>query len=356
MGVFNHEAAAVDPDDKRIYLTEDEGDGCLYRFTPDRYPDLSSGLLEVALVALDGEVVWRRVPDPGAATVPTRKQVPGATVFRRGEGIWFDAGTVYVATTSDSKIHAYKTVTETIEVLYDANASNGPLRQADNLTVSSSGDIFVCEDADNLEMCVISRELEVAPFLQLSGSSQEGSELTGVVFDPSGTRMFFASQRAYGSGAIYEITGPFRQTRPPERFPPRMRVDVPDKIRLSALLARGVPVKVSVDRTVRLDLAVYTARTIAPRRRRGVAATYSRKRRRLTLVRRKRPRTPRGTTKLRLRPTRRARRILRERRIKDLVVAVVATDPGGAGRSRIVEQFRVVRPRRRKRRRAYRRS
>ena len=41
------------------------------------------------------------------------------TRFRRGEGIWFDAGIVYVATTSDSKVHAYETVTETIEVLYD---------------------------------------------------------------------------------------------------------------------------------------------------------------------------------------------------------------------------------------------
>ena len=57
------------------------------------------------------------------------------TRFRRGEGIWFDAGMVYVATTSDSKVHAYETVTETIEVLYD-KASGGALKDADNLTVS----------------------------------------------------------------------------------------------------------------------------------------------------------------------------------------------------------------------------
>jgi len=345
MGVFNHEAAAVDPDDKRVYLTEDEGDGGFYRFTPDRYPDLSRGLLEVAVVARNGDVTWRRVPDPSAATTPTRKQVPGMTRFRRGEGIWFDAGVVYVATTSDSKVHAYETVTQTIEVLYD-KASGGALKDADNLTVSRSGDIFVCEDADNLEICVISREREISPFLQLTGTGEQESELTGVIFDPSGTRLYFSSQRAFGSGAIYEVTGPFRTRRPPDRYPPRMKVDVPDAITLSALLARGVPVKVQLDRSVQLELAVHTSRTIRPKRRRG-----SRRARRLTFARRKRPRAARGTTRLRLRPTRRARRTLRERRINDLVVAVVATDANGSGRRRIVEQFDVKRPRRRRRRR-----
>ena len=38
LGVFAHEAVCVDPVGERLYLTEDEGDGCLYRFTPDRLP------------------------------------------------------------------------------------------------------------------------------------------------------------------------------------------------------------------------------------------------------------------------------------------------------------------------------
>ena len=344
LGVFKHEAAAVDPDDKRVYLTEDQGDGGLYRFTPDSYPDLSSGLLEVAVVTADGTVTWKGVPDPSAATTPTRQQVAGMTRFRRGEGIWFDAGVVYVATTSDSKVHAYQTVTGKIEVLYDATASNGPLRNVDNLTVSPSGDVFVCEDRDNLEICVISRAREVAPFLQVTGTAHDQSELTGAVFDPSGTRLFFSSQRAFGPGVIYEVTGPFQRQRPPDRYPPSMRIAVPDTITLSALLARGVPVRVEVDRPVQLGLAVHTARTIRPRRRRG----NSLRRRRLTFARRKLS-VGRGTTRLRLRSTRNARRMLRRRRIDDLIVAVVAVDPAGSGRRRIVEQFRVIRPRRRKR-------
>ena len=34
LGLFNHEAVCVDPDGKRLYLSEDEGDGGFYRFTP----------------------------------------------------------------------------------------------------------------------------------------------------------------------------------------------------------------------------------------------------------------------------------------------------------------------------------
>ena len=48
LGTFNHEAACVDPGGRRVYMTEDQPDGGLYRFTPTRYPDLSDGLLEVA--------------------------------------------------------------------------------------------------------------------------------------------------------------------------------------------------------------------------------------------------------------------------------------------------------------------
>lgn len=119
MGVFMHEAVAVNPGAKRVYLTEDKIDGGLYRFTPTTWPDVSAGLLEIATVASDGEVAWTEVPDPSAATWPTRQQVPGYTRFARAEGIWFDSGTVYVATTGDDRIRAYDTAAEAIELLYD---------------------------------------------------------------------------------------------------------------------------------------------------------------------------------------------------------------------------------------------
>ena len=40
----------------------------------------------------------------------------------------------------------------------------------------------------------------------------KGSEVTGVAFDPSGTRLFFSSQRGVGGnggGITFEVSGPF---------------------------------------------------------------------------------------------------------------------------------------------------
>jgi uncharacterized protein len=222
LGVFNHEAVAVDPEGERLYLTEDLNDGGLYRFTPNAYPDLSAGLLEIAQVGSGGNVTWAEVPDPSAASTPTRQQVPGATQFKRGEGIWFDSGIVYVATTADSKIHAYDTGAERIEVLYDAKAlDDPPLTDVDNITVSRSGDLFVCEDDggdDPFDIAIITPQREVARFLKVTGpqhgigGSEASSELTGVIFDPSGTRMYFSSQRAFVTGVVYEVSGPFRSS------------------------------------------------------------------------------------------------------------------------------------------------
>jgi uncharacterized protein len=214
MGVFKHEAAAVDPDGKRVYLTEDLGDGGLYRFTPTRWPDLSAGRLEIAAVATNGSVTWHQVPDPSAATTPTRQQVPGSTKFARGEGIWFDSGTVYVATTADNKVHAYDTRWRRIEVIYDAaKLMDPPLTGVDNITVSRSGDLYVCEDngTGECDIVLITPGRRIARFLTATGAHHATSELTGVVFDPRGRRLYFSSQRFDGTGAVFEVSGPFRK-------------------------------------------------------------------------------------------------------------------------------------------------
>lgn len=217
MGVFKHEASVIDPVGRQAFLTEDLGDGCFYRFVPDRYPDLSRGRLYVAVVDPDGKVEWEEVPDPlYAGPVPTRQQVPGATTFRRGEGAWYDDGTVYFATTQDDRVYAYHCDSETLEVLYDGVAlgDEAPLHDTDNVTVSPvSGDLYVCEDAGNHQICIVSTEGEAAPFVQLPGEDHASSELTGPVFDPTGNRLYFSSQRARGGGMIFEIEGPFRRTR-----------------------------------------------------------------------------------------------------------------------------------------------
>jgi len=223
MGLFKHEAAAVDERHRRVYLTEDLIDGGLYRYTPDRWPDLSAGQLEIARVARGGGVEWVELSDPLARRERTRRQVPGSTRFARGEGIWLDGDTLYLATTADHRVHAYDLRRGRIEVIYDGLASrSAPLLRVDQLTGSPAGEVFVCEDiaTDEIDMGVITPDRRVARFLSVTGPQHRGSELTGVIFDPSGSRMFFSSQRAFpksdlepGPGAIYEITGPFKAAR-----------------------------------------------------------------------------------------------------------------------------------------------
>jgi secreted PhoX family phosphatase len=223
LGVFTHEACAVDPVDSRVYLTEDEGDGGLYRFTPRRYGDLREGKLEIAMEPDgDGHVDWHRVPDPGAKRIPTRFQVPGSAVFKRGEGIFHDSGVIYVATTRDSKIHAYNTRNRKIRVIYNPDQlKNPPLKDVDNICASRSGDLFVCEDngePDGIDIAIITpgRRRRVARFLKATGSEHNNgfediaSELAGVCFNPRGDRLYVASQRARLLGAVYEVSGPFR--------------------------------------------------------------------------------------------------------------------------------------------------
>ena len=329
LGVFNHEAVAVDPDGERLYLTEDRGDGAFYRFTPANYPSLKSGRLEAAIVAANGRVTWKRVPDPLATTKETRQQVPGYTKFRRGEGIWFDSGIVYVATSSDGRVHAYNTTLETIELIYDEQShKEPPLTDVDNVTVSAlSGDVFVCEDAGTLDIGIITPEGQVSKFLQLTGAqhgdpnTDASSETTGPVFDPSGTRFFFSSQRGFGTGVVYEITGPFRLERPRIPSPPGLRVDAASSRAIGRFRRSGLPVSVLVDEPakVRVKLTTYL-----PRRGRANAS-----RKRLTLVKKTSSLSRRGGVDLRLRPSRKMRKRLRKRKKVTARLTVRAVDALG---------------------------
>jgi uncharacterized protein len=222
MGVFKHEAAAVDPVGKRVYLTEDWEGGGLYRFTPTRWHDLSEGRLEIAKVGRGGRVRWIEVPDPSGRTGATRHQVKGSTRFARAEGIFRDGRVVYVSTTLDSRVHAYHIDRERLEVVYDGLAiKDPPLVNVDQLTVNHGGELFVCEDnhMPSLDVGLIDSRGRVSRFVTASGKHHTNSELSGICFDPSGTRMYFSSQRAGGSfaqdgpGEVYEVSGPFKRRR-----------------------------------------------------------------------------------------------------------------------------------------------
>ncbi|VUD67404.1 hypothetical protein TDB9533_03776 [Thalassocella blandensis] len=222
LGLFKHEAVAVDSLFGELYLTEDESDGRLYKFTPDGLNEngslnLEAGVLQVASVDMQGYVTWIEVPNPrpNIFQTPTRKQVPESTNFNGGEGIWYADGLIYFTTKGDNRVWRLDTNLNHLDVMYDASTSPTPiLTGVDNVTVSPGGDVLVAEDGGDMQIVVIDAQGNLAPLLQVVG--QDGSEITGPAFSPDGNRLYFSSQRGselFGSGSgfgiTYEITGPF---------------------------------------------------------------------------------------------------------------------------------------------------
>lgn len=233
LGMFKHEAAAVDPIRRRLYLTEDVEDGRFYRFTPDHYPrggraDLRRGRLEVAVVSGDDPlqsrpVTWKAVTAPVprldgdkglAKESPTRYQVADSTAFDGGEGCWYHQGIVYFTTKGDNRVWALDTTADTIDLIYDKasdSAFNPGIDDVDNLTVSAGGDVLVAEDGAEMRLVVVDPTAQ--PFELVNVVGQRGSEITGPAFSPDGMRLYFSSQRGRAGdatdGRTYEMRGPF---------------------------------------------------------------------------------------------------------------------------------------------------
>lgn len=213
MGIFRHEAVAVDSLHRKLYLTEDQVDGCLYRFTPDHYPDLTTGKLDAARVVEGetGKVEWQQIKDPAARRKQTRLQT-NATKFNGGEGIAYYNGKVYFTTKGDNRVWVFDITSQSISILYDDSSYISPvLTGVDNITVSSDGSLYVAEDGGNLQVVVIANDGSIYPVVELAGHDK--SEIAGVAFSPDGSRLYFSSQRGKSGepldGLTFEISGPF---------------------------------------------------------------------------------------------------------------------------------------------------
>jgi secreted PhoX family phosphatase len=216
MGRFNHEAAAADPVRRVIYLTEDKSDGCLYRFVPSTWGNLSTGTLQVLVAgtATSGSFTWQNVPDPDGSPTATRSQVSGAKKFNGGEGCHYANDTCWFTTKGDGRVWQLNLANNTYELAYDDSLVSGtaPLTGVDNITGASSGDLYVAEDGGNMEICLITPADVISVFLRID--NQSASEICGPAFSPDGRRLYFSSQRgtsgSSSGGITYEVTGPFR--------------------------------------------------------------------------------------------------------------------------------------------------
>lgn len=236
-GRFHHEAAAVDPATHVCYLTEDRGDGCLYRFVPlDPCEPFVGRLQALRVVGEDGAVTaewatgdmaaidWVDIdePNPEGDTVRAEAAGKGAALFRRGEGIWFHDGQVWFSSTNGGPANSGQIFRltdgrgggslELVTQSDDANILDFP----DNITIAPWGQLFMCEDGDGDNFIrVLTEQGEVRPFARNQGSD---SELAGACFSPDGTVLFVNIQR---DGLTLAITGPFPAA-------PQPSGDVPD--------------------------------------------------------------------------------------------------------------------------------
>ena len=231
LGIFDHEAVAVDPVRKQLFLTEDSGDATFYRFVPSasdwpeaaERPALEDGTLQVMVVPgvadsrdipLDSpplSVQWVDALNPDQQQ--SRNRRPEATVFAGSEGIWYVDNLAYFTCKSGNRVWAYDALHETVELIYAADLFGGadaPLRGVDNCVVyNPTRDLVVAEDGGNMRITAIGPDGAVEPILQIVG--QDDSEICGPAFSPDGTRLYFSSQRGGRSsgGITYEVTGPF---------------------------------------------------------------------------------------------------------------------------------------------------
>ena len=246
LGRFHHEAIAVAPDGRCVYLTEDRNDGLLYRFVPDRPGRLAEGgRLQALAVQGRPSIDLRNWIDPATETpiVQSAARLPvawidldetdspkddlrfrgfeaGAARFARGEGMWTGRDEILFACTTGGvarigQIWKYRPSPSegldgeadapgTLELSIEAT-EGGIIENADNLTIAPWGDLFVCEDGPPGNGLVrISPDGAVSRFAM---NRVSGSELAGACFSPDGRTLFVNIQH---QGLTVAIDGPWK--------------------------------------------------------------------------------------------------------------------------------------------------
>jgi secreted PhoX family phosphatase len=251
MGRFKHEATATDPRTGVVYLTEDQGDGLVYRYLPNDPARLDAGGRLQALAikgAPDPDLRnwkgaywrsgdWRETGwidldgvDSAADDLRKRGHEKGAAVFARGEGLFFGDGEVFFTSTTGGpkqlgQILRY--VPSPAEGRPGERDRPGRLQlfvqpddaavmmMADNIAVAPWGHLFVCEDKylGQNQLKGVTPDGKTYAFGRNALMPAPGSvntELAGVCFSPDATTMFL---NIYLPGTTIAITGPWNRLR-----------------------------------------------------------------------------------------------------------------------------------------------
>lgn len=256
LGRYAHEAVAVDPQTKVMYLTEDAAkpNGLLYRWVPPagfsgakwelkslaEGPGGSTAGTLQAMRALRGsqhvrdlaeatrpgtqyKVEWVDVPDRLATTVSTRLQLLDTQVTRsrKFEGAYWGDGAAYIVASfarltdgsiaeHDGQVWRYDPAKESITLVtifgvnptpdQDGTNYDGP----DNITVSPHGGLILAEDGEGVQHLV--GVTDQGQSYALARNDLNDKEFAGPTFSPDGAILFASIQ---APGHVFAITGPW---------------------------------------------------------------------------------------------------------------------------------------------------
>jgi uncharacterized protein len=227
-GRFRHEAACVVPTTGTAFLSEDQSDGCFYRYRPsDPAKPHTSGKLQALRATglprfdtsrdLDHGVRLRvdwvdvRDPDPKDDNVRHQAAAAGAARFSRGEGVFFSDGVVYLCCTSGGRQNlgqvfklrlARGDLPDQLELFAESPGAS-VLDMPDNICMTPWGDLLVAEDGSGEQFVRgITPEGRVYDLARNAASS---GEFAGICTSPTGDAIFVNMQL---DGLTLAITGP----------------------------------------------------------------------------------------------------------------------------------------------------
>lgn len=251
MGRFRHEAVAVHPASGVVYLTEDRGDGLIYRFLPQEPGNLAAGGKLQALKLRDRKTVDTRNWPADAESLPQRERLTvdwidledidsplddlrlrgaeaGAARFSRGEGMWYGSEeevgeeAIYWICTDGGKVQKgqvfryFPSPLEgqagesgqpgTMDLFLEPNDTD-LLKNGDNLCIAPWGDLVICEDTSGTN--AIRGVTPAGEFYTIGRNGMNGAEFAGACFSPDGRWLFVNIQTP---GTTLAITGPWRKS------------------------------------------------------------------------------------------------------------------------------------------------
>jgi hypothetical protein len=266
-GRFAHEAAAFDPANGILYMTEDNFGfpSGFYRYIPPSNP-MAAGSLEdggqLQMLAVGGmpnadlaaeqrrratyPVVWVDIEDPAptfpytpGVIAPTTNNAAiqyvglqgfaqGAAGFSRLEGAAYDNGVVYFTSTQGGgaagggpdpsedgwgtgwgQVWAYRIGEQVLQLIYQSS-NRATLDFPDNVTTSPRGTLILCEDHDQDNYIRgLSRGGQISSIAVNRMEGRTSDEFAGTTFSADGETLFVNIQAS--RGLTFAIWGPWQK-------------------------------------------------------------------------------------------------------------------------------------------------